>query len=126
METDIAVGARVKTRRKRLGMSQSTLAERIGVTFQQVQKYEKGTNRIGSSRLAQIAAVLGVSPASLFGEGEDGANLAPRSSEMTTIEEMMSTAEGAALNRSFAKITDPVVKRAVIGLVKALANSSDE
>lgn len=125
-EIDIAVGARVKGRRKFLGMSQSTLADRIGVTFQQVQKYEKGTNRIGSSRLAQIAAVLGTSPASLFGEGEDGAKVAARSAEMTAIEEMMGTAEGAALNRSFARIADPTVKRAVIALVKALANGDDE
>lgn len=55
---DAAVGARVRIRRKLLGMSQTTLAEKIGVTFQQVQKYEKGTHRIGSSRLAQIAVVL--------------------------------------------------------------------
>jgi transcriptional regulator with XRE-family HTH domain len=107
-------------------MSQTTLAEKIGVTFQQVQKYEKGTNRIGSSRLAQIAAVLGTSPASLFGEGEAGDPAASRSLEMTAIEEMMATADGAALNRSFVKIADPKVKRAVIALVKALGAESDE
>ena len=125
-EIDAAVGARVRTRRKLLGMSQTTLAEKIGVTFQQVQKYEKGTNRIGSSRLAQIAVVLGTSPASLFGEGEAGDPAASRSLEMTAIEEMMATADGAALNRSFVKIANPKVKRAVIALVKALGAESDE
>jgi transcriptional regulator with XRE-family HTH domain len=102
-------------------MSQTTLAERIGVTFQQVQKYEKGTNRIGSSRLAQIAFVLGTRPTSLFGEDEAGASAAPRSLEMTAIEEMLSTADGAALNRAFFKIANPGVRRAVITLVKVLA-----
>lgn len=119
-EIDVTVGARVRNRRKLLGMSQITLAERIGVTFQQLQKYEKGTNRIGASRLVQIAAALGTSPASLFGEGEAGVSVVPRSPEMTAIEEMMGTADGAALNRSFVKIADPKVRRAVIALVKTL------
>ena len=96
------------------------------MTFQQVQKYEKGTNRIGSSRLAQIALVLGTSPASLFGEGENGATVPAGSVEMAAIDQMMGTAEGAALNRSFARIADPAVKRAVISLVRALANGCDE
>ncbi len=122
-EIDVAVGSRVRTRRKLLGMSQIGLAEKIGVTFQQVQKYEKGTNRIGSSRLAQIAAVLGTSPASLFGEGE--AEVAPRSLEMTAIEDLIGTAEGAALNRAFLKIKDPKVRRSVVALVKALAKDND-
>ena len=125
-EIDAAVGARVRTRRKLLGMSQMSLAERIGVTFQQLQKYEKGTNRIGSSRLVQIAAALGISPASLFGEGEAGNPASSRTPEMTAIEEMMGTAEGAALNRSFVKIADPKVKRAIIALVKALGSGGDE
>ena len=119
-EIDVTVGARVRNRRKLLGMSQITLAERIGVTFQQLQKYEKGTNRIGASRLVQIAAALGTSPASLFGEGEAGVSVVPRSPEMTAIEEMMGTADGAALNRSVVKIADPKVRRAVIALVKTL------
>lgn len=118
-EIDVAIGARLKTSRKLLGMSQTTSAERIGVTFQQVQKYEKETNRIGSSRLAQIAVVLAISPASLFGEGEAGAVSVSRSLEMTAIEKIMGTAEGEALNGSFVKINDPKVKRAVITLIKA-------
>lgn len=124
-EIDVTVGARVRNRRKLLGMSQITLAERIGVTFQQLQKYEKGTNRIGASRLVQIAAALGTSPASLFGEGEAGVTVVLRSAEMTAIEEMMGTADGSALNRSFVKIADPKVRRAVIALVKTLGARSD-
>jgi transcriptional regulator with XRE-family HTH domain len=69
-QADLAVGARIRSRRRILGMSQTQLAEQIGVTFQQVEKYEKGSNRVGSSRLHQIADALGVPPAALFGEGD--------------------------------------------------------
>ena len=63
---DAMVGARIRMFRVNRGMSQSVLAERIGVTFQQVQKYEKGANRVGASRLSQIASVLGISVGELF------------------------------------------------------------
>ena len=63
---DAMVGARIRTSRIDRGMSQTALADKIGVSFQQVQKYEKGLNRIGASRLAQIAAVLGISVGDLF------------------------------------------------------------
>lgn len=63
---DIHVGARVKLRRMMIGLSQEKLGEQLGITFQQIQKYEKGTNRIGASRLAHIATVLKVSPAFFF------------------------------------------------------------
>ena len=65
-EIDVRVGSRIRLRRKMLGMSQTELARQIGVTFQQVQKYEKGANRIGTSRLLHICAVLKISPAWLF------------------------------------------------------------
>ncbi len=70
---DIAVGARIRARRKLLGISQQALAERIGLTFQQVQKYERGTNRVSASKLVRIAEVLQTSAADLIGETAGGA-----------------------------------------------------
>ena len=76
-QIDIRVGSRIRLRRKMLRMSQTDLARQIGVTFQQVQKYEKGSNRIGTSRLLQICAVLKIGPAWLF-QGLSAARLAPK------------------------------------------------
>lgn len=67
---DVAIGGRIRAVRMRAGISQEKLGERIGVTFQQVQKYEKGTNRVGGSRMGEIAAALDVSVATLHGENE--------------------------------------------------------
>ncbi len=120
---DVAVGTRVRTRRKLLGMSQTSLADKLDITFQQVQKYEKGTNRIGSSRLQQIANILGTTPAWLFGEGEENRNGAVGPS---AIEDMIGTAEGIALNQAFIRIKDAGVKRSLIALVKTLASNDDE
>jgi transcriptional regulator with XRE-family HTH domain len=69
---DIHVGSRLRTRRVALGMTQATLGERLGLTFQQVQKYEKGKNRMGASRLQQAADVLGVAVPFFFEGGTDG------------------------------------------------------
>jgi transcriptional regulator with XRE-family HTH domain len=76
---DVEVGQRIKHRRKYLGLSQTALADKIGVTFQQVQKYEKGANRVGSSRLHRIALALNMNPSALFGEKvtADEASTAP-------------------------------------------------
>lgn len=81
-ETDLKVGAAVRSRRMMLGMSQEKLAEACGVTFQQVQKYEKGTNRISASRLAQISSALGVAPAYFFPETEEAISSADKISEL--------------------------------------------
>lgn len=74
---DVAVGARVRLLRVTRGMSQTALGEHLGITFQQIQKYEKGTNRIGSSRLAQIAKVLDVPVSTLFETVAQGTGEAP-------------------------------------------------
>lgn len=120
---DVAVGSRLRTRRKLLGMSQTSLADKLDITFQQVQKYEKGTNRIGSSRLQQIANILGTTPAWLFGEEEEN-----RHGEVgpSAIEDMIGTAEGIALNQAFIRIKDAGVRRSLIALVKTLASNHDE
>ncbi|SCB37561.1 helix-turn-helix domain-containing protein [Rhizobium hainanense] len=120
---DAEVGARIRSRRKLLGISQSSLGERLGITFQQIQKYEKGTNRVGASRLQGIATLLGTTPAALLGEQVDGT--AQKSPELEAIEKMIGTSEGAALNRAFAKITDAGIRRSIIGLVKTLASDPD-
>lgn len=127
---DRHVGSRVRMRRVMLGMSQEKLGEALGLTFQQVQKYEKGTNRIGASRLQQISRTLDVPPAFFF----EGAPLAaPTASEEprpygvaedsapSYLADFLSTAEGLHLNMAFARIQDPKVRKKIIDLVSALA-----
>ncbi len=121
---DVEVGARIRSRRKVLGISQSALGEGLGITFQQIQKYEKGSNRVGASRLQGIANLLGTTPAALLGEEEGGS--AQKSPELEAIEKMIGTSEGAALNRAFARIADAGVRRSIISLVKALARDVEE
>lgn len=126
---DIHVGGRIRLRRTMLGMSQEKLGEQLGITFQQVQKYEKGTNRVGASRLQNIAAILGVPVAFFFedapGDGGDAASGGMNESSSTYVVNFLSSAEGLQLNRAFVKIADPKVRRRIIDLVKVLATESD-
>ncbi|MBX4910011.1 MULTISPECIES: helix-turn-helix domain-containing protein [Rhizobium] len=123
---DSYVGARIRTRRQLLGMSQERLAEQIGVTFQQVQKYEKGINRIGASRLQRIAEVLHTSPSFFFQQNESqplslqGLDLPDRADPVA---EFLRTKEGLVLNRAFLKIADPDIRETIIALVKAMAQA---
>jgi transcriptional regulator with XRE-family HTH domain len=124
---DRHVGSRVRMRRILLGMSQEKLGDALGLTFQQIQKYEKGTNRIGASRLQQISTTLNVPPSFFF----DGAPVhdAPGRAEFAVAEEASSsyvldfiaTSEGLNLNRAFARIQDPKVRKRIIDLVASLA-----
>ncbi len=124
---DAHVGSRVRLRRMVLGMSQEKLGNLLGLTFQQVQKYEKGTNRIGASRLYKLSEVLDV-PVSFFYEelpGSEKNTTAAGFSEPTTetsIVEFMNSREGVELNRAFVKITDPKIRRHIIDLVRSLAS----
>jgi transcriptional regulator with XRE-family HTH domain len=127
---DIHVGGRVRLRRTMLGMSQEKLGEALGITFQQVQKYEKGTNRIGASRLQHIAESLGV-PVSFFFEDAPSESGAPgaaglQESSSSYVVNFLSSSEGLQLNRAFMKIQDPKVRRRIIELVKAIGQESDE
>lgn len=126
---DTHVGSRVRLRRTMLGMSQEKLGEALGITFQQVQKYEKGSNRIGASRLQNIADVLSV-PVSYFFEDAPGTSPTPRGAleenSSDYVVDFLSTAEGLQLNRAFVKIADPKVRKRVIDLVRSLADSNDE
>jgi transcriptional regulator with XRE-family HTH domain len=120
---DRHVGSRVRLRRMLLGLSQEKLGDALGLTFQQVQKYEKGTNRIGASRLQQIAQFLKVEIAFFF-DGLSGEKQSSGFAEEGTayVMDFLNSSEGLQLNRAFARIKDPRVKRRLIALVNALAN----
>ncbi|CAM5772241.1 transcriptional regulator [Labrys miyagiensis] len=125
---DQHVGSRVRIRRVLTGMSQEKLGEALGLTFQQVQKYEKGTNRIGASRLQHIASILGVT-ISFFFEGLPSENSSARAqamdeSDTSHVIEFLSTTEGLQLNKAFARIKDPKVRRRVVDLVSTLSNEN--
>ena len=123
---DKYVGSRVRMRRMMLSMSQEKLGDALGLTFQQVQKYEKGTNRIGASRLQRIAEVLHTSP-SFFFEQENSEPLTLQgldlSANMDPVAEFLRTKEGLVLNRAFLKIADSNIRETVIALVKAMAQA---
>ena len=116
---DAQVGNRVRLRRMLIGMSQERLGELLGLTFQQVQKYEKGVNRIGAGRLFEIARILGV-PIDFFYDGV----AAPAEGLVDAtppVMEFMSSGEGLQLSLAFMKIKDPKVRKRVLDLVKSLA-----
>lgn len=125
---DTHVGSRVRLRRMLLGMSQERLGNAMGLTFQQVQKYEKGVNRIGASRLFHISRILDVPVQFFFEEAPqlDGlavTGMAEPESE-TFILEFLNSREGLELNRAFVKIGDPKVRKSVVDLVRALRANS--
>ena len=107
-----------------VGMSQEKLGGALGVTFQQIQKYEKGTNRIGASRLHQISATLGV-PVAFFYEGapgiEAGAAGFAEPAASAYIADFMTTSEGLRLMKAFVRIKDPNIRRRLVDLATALA-----
>jgi transcriptional regulator with XRE-family HTH domain len=127
---DIHVGSRVRFRRMLLGMSQEKLGERLGLTFQQVQKYEKGINRIGASRLYDLAQVLGVSVQFFYDEapiadarGSEPNGMAEGPDEHSIVEFLRSR-DGLELNRAFVRISDIKARRAIVELVRSLANDA--
>lgn len=120
---DHHIGLRVRRRRTALGMSQEALGDALGLTFQQVQKYEKGANRIGASRLLQIAGILGVGIEFFFeGLEQAGAQFAP---EQRSMAEFLAITESDRLVRSFKSLKDGEVRRKVADLVEWLATNSD-
>ncbi|MGF1455163.1 MAG: helix-turn-helix domain-containing protein [Alphaproteobacteria bacterium] len=124
---DLHVGRRVRMRRMLIGMSQTELADRLGLTFQQIQKYEKGMNRIGASRMFEIGQVLRVSPAYFFEglEGESMGEAADVASEedLVSLEALqaIATRQGIELNRAFLKLRNPKIRRLIIDLVDSIA-----
>lgn len=125
---DAFVGSRVRMRRLMVGLSQEKLADGLGITFQQVQKYEKGTNRIGASRLQAIADILGVHPSFFFQQDEGQAPSREPAADIHESQEISSfvaSKEGIALNRAFLKIADPVLRKKIISLVAAMAQTPE-
>ena len=125
---DKHVGSRVRMRRMMLSMSQEKLGDALGLTFQQVQKYEKGTNRIGASRLQQISLILQV-PVAFFFEGApnvpgqpDGLREAP---SPAYVSDFLATSEGLALTKAFTRIKEAKLRRRIVDLVEQIAGDED-
>jgi transcriptional regulator with XRE-family HTH domain len=124
---DIHVGSRVRLRRTMLGLSQEKLGEALGITFQQIQKYEKGSNRIGASRLQRISEVLKVPVAFFFEDapGTPGPGGFEEASGPDYVVDFLSTPEGLQLNRAFVRVRDPKVRKRIIDLVRALGEEPE-
>jgi transcriptional regulator with XRE-family HTH domain len=129
---DKHVGSRVRMRRMMLSMSQEKLGDALGLTFQQVQKYEKGTNRIGASRLQQISQILQVPVAFFFegapnvpplgGSGTEGMKEAP---SPAYVSDFLATSEGLALTKAFMRIKEAKLRRRIVDLVEEIAGDKD-
>jgi transcriptional regulator with XRE-family HTH domain len=118
---DRHVGDRVRMRRKTQGMTQEKLGDALGLTFQQVQKYEKGTNRIGASRLQHIASIQQV-PISFFFEGAPGPSyVLDESGASTYVSDFIATVDGLALTKAYMQIQNPKLRRSIVALVKQIA-----
>ena len=118
---DQHVGTRMRLRRSLLDMSQSELGQKLGVTFQQVQKYERGTNRVGASRLFALARELGVK-IDYFFEGLDEAGVPKLAAEDSdTLYDFIASPDGLALASAFSGIEDQTVRRRIIDLIRVLA-----
>lgn len=123
---DIHVGSRVRLRRTMMSMSQEKLGDALGITFQQIQKYEKGTNRIGASRMQQISAALKV-PVAFFFEDAPNQSGTPatgmsEASSTSYVVDFLSSPEGIQLNRAFVRISNPAIRRKIVDMVKTLAD----
>jgi len=120
---DRHVGSRVRMRRLMMEMSQEKLGEALGLTFQQIQKYEKGTNRIGASRIQQISDILRI-PVSFLFEGAPGTSLNADGFDESSpayVADFLATSEGLALTRAFTRITDAKLRRGIVDLVEQIA-----
>lgn len=129
---DIHVGSRLKQRRTLMGLTQEKLGDQLGVTFQQVQKYEKGTNRIGASRLQEISRILEVPVSYFFEDAKQAVDAPSQPTAAYGFAEDASaafdvsrgpTSEGHALARAFSQIGDARIRRRVIDLVETLAET---
>jgi transcriptional regulator with XRE-family HTH domain len=121
---DKQVGSQVRARRQALGMSQSKLAEAVGLTFQQIQKYEKGANRVSASRLQQFSNILGVQVPFFFQDSPSSSSQRKMKSAdpaITHVSEFISSADGQDLMKAYMKIRDAKLKRAIATFVEELA-----
>jgi len=126
---DVHVGSRVRLRRMMMGISQDRIGEQLNLTFQQIQKYEKGANRIGASRLFTIASILDVPvqfffdnlPDAALGDLPESASVPADAVETDYVMDFVGSREGLELNAAFSKITKPETRKALVELVKTLA-----
>jgi transcriptional regulator with XRE-family HTH domain len=118
---DVMVGARIRIFRTHRGMSQTDLATKVGVAFQQVQKYEKGANRIGASRLSRIAAVLGVPIGDLFEPSEDKP-VGNKSGDAKSPFRLLAGRDELRVLKAYSRISDPRLRRAIAQLVEIAAD----
>jgi transcriptional regulator with XRE-family HTH domain len=123
---DAHVGNRVRMRRLMLAMSQEKLGDALGLTFQQVQKYEKGTNRISASRLQQISGILQVAVPFFF-EGAPHAQgqhpMQPGTPSPQYVSDYLATSDGLNLTKAFMQIPNPKLRRSIVALVEQIAES---
>jgi transcriptional regulator with XRE-family HTH domain len=121
---DVHVGSQIRFRRRSLKITQTTLANQLGITFQQVQKYEKGANRVGASRLQAIADILGVEVAFFFSNLANDSLPMPQAekTESIMLRTFLSSMEGFALNQAFFNIKSPLTRQRILALVKSLAD----
>jgi transcriptional regulator with XRE-family HTH domain len=125
---DKHVGTKLRARRTKLGMSQTTLADALGMSFQQVQKYEKGANRIGAGRLQHIAQILKM-PVQSFFEGlpEDEQRRAPTDApDAQYVTDYLATSDGLNLTKAFMQIPNANLRRSIVNLVEQIADSEDQ
>jgi transcriptional regulator with XRE-family HTH domain len=123
---DKHVGSRMRMRRIMLGMSQEKLAIAFGLTFQQVQKYEKGTNRMGASRLQQAAQFLDVSVPFFFEGAQGGHELSKTAPSPAYVNEFVASDDGLRLIKAFARIARPAVRHRIVNLVHEIASGEGE
>ena len=127
---DVHVGSRMRMRRMLIGMSQEKLGNELGLTFQQVQKYEKGANRIGASRLYHISKILDVNISFFFEDMADnlaagpklGGGFAEADEQSGYVVDFLQSTDGVALMSAYVKIKDAAVRRRILELVRTLAN----
>ena len=118
---DIEVGQRIRIYRKAKGLSQTTLADQLGVTFQQVQKYENGTNRIGAGRLMRIAQVLGVPVTTLLGVNDTTEIKSSARRKVASSLKLLTLSSALRLLRSYERINDGKIRRSIVNLVENIA-----
>jgi transcriptional regulator with XRE-family HTH domain len=116
---DCYVGNQIRLRRMVLGMSQTALGDALGITFQQIQKYEKGMNRVSASRLHRLAEVLKVAPTFFF--DEQLAEMCTASSATDDLNQFLASAEGLSLMKAFQRLPEKRLRRSIVALVQRLA-----
>ena len=127
--TDKYVGTRVRMRRMMLKMSQEKLGDELGLTFQQVQKYEKGTNRIGASRLHKISHILQV-PVAFFFEEAPNVSGQPKSTSsapsLDYVSDFITSSDGLRLIKAFVQIENPMLRRKIVRVIEAITDLGDD